>query len=60
MDITVAIQICQGYGKAHGYDNFLDALQFMQTQQNRHNLSNISETAFNTVVAQGVEMFAPV
>jgi hypothetical protein len=60
MNVSIAIQICKGYGDAHGIDNFLDTLQYMMIQKNRNNLSIISEQAFDTVAAQSVEMLTPV
>jgi hypothetical protein len=58
MHVSIAIQICKGYGDAHGISNFLDALQHME--KNRNYLSHISKKALDIVVAQGCEMFAPV
>ena len=59
MDMKIAIEICRNYGNGHGIDSFLETLQEMKIQKQRKNLAIITEKAFDTVMKQGAEMFAP-
>jgi hypothetical protein len=59
MDMKIAIEICRNYGNGHGIDSFLETLQEMKIQKQRNNLAIITEKAFDTVMKQGAEMFAP-
>lgn len=58
MHVSIAIQICKGYGDAHGISNFIDILQHMD--KNRNYLSHISKKALDIVVAQGCDMLVAV
>jgi len=57
--MKIAIEICRNYGNGHGIDSFLETLQEMKIQKQRNNLAIITEKAFDTVMKQGAEMFAP-
>jgi hypothetical protein len=59
MDMKIAIEICRNYGNGHGIDSFLETLQEMKIQKQRNNLAIITEKAFDTVMKQGAEFFAP-
>lgn len=59
MEISIAIEICRNYGNGHGIDSFIETLEEMKLQKDRNNLAIITEKAFDTVIRQGAEFFAP-